>query len=1419
MARKSLSLLLTLAVLCSLLAPAAVAQEPLQQTNEETTVLTPEVDTIVSLGDPDIDPDMTVIPEPEEEEDLTEPAGPVLLNESPAEVGMVTISIETQTINEKNLLEPTKVALLEDDTVYTLLDRVAAEKGLEVKSSSSMVSSIGGFTTGAYSDYSGWMVSLNNDVNMELPELPQNGDIVRWHYSVDWFGYDIILLDKIAAAKTISTTAAAKLAENNDDPFNETDKKEEPSSSYMKLTNAKSALDTKLQAITDKVMADGMVSYITENTIYGNGNADDDSELTTVTRLSAAVEQAMKGYIAVTDATISVVGSPAEYYVGQTYQLQANFTPVDATDKTPIWEVLLGNGTVDTSGKLTINGTGRIMVRVCHADTGSNTSLDTLTIDPQPKSALTELQVTDAMTKLPPVLLEQMKNSITSDWHYIHLTLDGKITDTSTLSAPVQAYIAQALKAIPTATKATDLERYAIALQAMGVDITALPGKDGSTLNLFHEISRLSKTDNANGAAYALISLDSANYSDESLPVKRAEIIDYLLNTQIAGGGWALSTTATIADSDITNMVILGLAPYYTDSTHPKHTQVKTAVDNALAILASRMADNGVMPNVSAWGSSQNSNSTAVTILTLAALGRNPATDAAFTKNGNTLLDGLMSFYIAEGANAGQFQYTISSNPWPNMKSNEQAYAALQAHKRVAVATEKKAIKFYDFTGLSIPSRTINTTVSLRIEGMETNHYFDNITVDNNGVLTVDKVVEAAVPAEKRTIENGSYGPYITALYGDTANYFGVNYDGWVYTVNGVSPSVGVGGYALLPGDTVVIYYGNGDTVVPHAPKVTYNAGGATLTFTADVTTYDAEWNPTVTEQPVKDMTVTWYYGENNGQKATYTTNAQGVVTLDPTQCEGGDHKIEIAKQLTVAGKDKTLPQVLRYPANTVVKLEQQETVSSDKQVTVSGSNDPYTIYTVTGGSQLSLKTTVKNYGSNDSIYSGGSIPKFDANIGTTKGQIQFQFPKQTVYSKTGATWDGVFYAPYLDTKTRSANVEYTLQFGSANNVLEDLSGVRILLPNVSGKKVGYVDENGDIKPISVMNSDSGSGFAPGAKYGYFVLGNDIAVWAKEDAPIVVYTESSGGNPTPSDKITVSFTLNGDTKHGDAAHTGSYPTWISKKSYTLENGSTVKELLEAALSENGIIHITDGSYVSSINGLAEFDNGPRSGWVYTVNGIKVGESYADYTLKSGDTVIWKYIDTYDDTDTGMGQPESSAKPNETKPLEFPDVPASHPAKEAIDLVSAKGIMNGADGGFAPEKTASRAEVVTVLYRYAGQPTISAVPTFGDVKAGDWYYNSVAWANSTGITKGTSEGFNPTGEMTGEQLAVMLYSFAKDKVKPGTTGTVPANAANWAKEALQWAANTGLLNITDAKATVSRADLAVVIAALDKAFSK
>lgn len=147
--------------------------------------------------------------------------------------------------------------------------------------------------------------------------------------------------------------------------------------------------------------------------------------------------------------------------------------------------------------------------------------------------------------------------------------------------------------------------------------------------------------------------------------------------------------------------------------------------------------------------------------------------------------------------------------------------------------------------------------------------------------------------------------------------------------------------------------------------------------------------------------------------------------------------------------------------------------------------------------------------------------------------------------------------------------------------------------------------------------------------------------------------------------------------------------------------------------------------------------------------------------------------------------------------------------EAVKYVTVNGLMNGTGASrFEPNLATSRAMIWTILARMSGVDT-----TGGSV----WYAAAQQWAIATGVSDGT----NPNGTITREQLAAMLYRYAVSKgmvTAPVTADlSIYSDAASvsaYAVEAMQWAVGTGLINGMDGKlnpqGSATRAQVATML---------
>lgn len=175
------------------------------------------------------------------------------------------------------------------------------------------------------------------------------------------------------------------------------------------------------------------------------------------------------------------------------------------------------------------------------------------------------------------------------------------------------------------------------------------------------------------------------------------------------------------------------------------------------------------------------------------------------------------------------------------------------------------------------------------------------------------------------------------------------------------------------------------------------------------------------------------------------------------------------------------------------------------------------------------------------------------------------------------------------------------------------------------------------------------------------------------------------------------------------------------------------------------------------------------------------------------------------------------------PNPFWDIPASHWAHDEVTYVYENDLMNGTSSThFSPDARTTRAQVVTVLYRLAGQPAADWANPFWDVPASAWFHDAVTWAWENDITGGVSSThFGAGNAVTREQLATFLYRYAQDQgydtsARADLSGYSDAGlVSSYATEALSWANATGLITGTTGttlspKGSATRAQVATIL---------
>ena len=180
--------------------------------------------------------------------------------------------------------------------------------------------------------------------------------------------------------------------------------------------------------------------------------------------------------------------------------------------------------------------------------------------------------------------------------------------------------------------------------------------------------------------------------------------------------------------------------------------------------------------------------------------------------------------------------------------------------------------------------------------------------------------------------------------------------------------------------------------------------------------------------------------------------------------------------------------------------------------------------------------------------------------------------------------------------------------------------------------------------------------------------------------------------------------------------------------------------------------------------------------------------------------------------------------------------------EGLDYCIYRGYVAGTSAStVSPTGVCTRAQLVSILYRMQGEPTTvkgyelaKLRAPFNDVPRGQWYTDAIWWAKLTGVVAGTSATtFDPEGEITREQLAVILYNYTQQFAP----GSIPAagslagfpdagSVSSWARTEMAWAVGNGLISGTGSggvaylspQGSATRAQVAAILMRFEQAMA-
>ena len=361
--------------------------------------------------------------------------------------------------------------------------------------------------------------------------------------------------------------------------------------------------------------------------------------------------------------------------------------------------------------------------------------------------------------------------------------------------------------------------------------------------------------------------------------------------------------------------------------------------------------------------------------------------------------------------------------------------------------------------------------------------------------------------------------------------------------------------------------------------------------------------------------------------------------------------------------------------------------------------------------------------------------------------------------------------------------------------------------------------------------SEDGSTYTVTVPYGSTVTAESFTITLSSDTASVTAdpaeTEESGvwtftvtaENGTTAD-YTVKVLVAADPAEGNKAAVDAAKAVLEKASfiYASKDANTEAATKAAVKRQIGaLLRDTDISYEVTMTGFTAAVD--RTLWSEPTNGsfsftVKLtkgeNDSYAEANVSLTGTITAASKPVTPVTPVTPSKPskpkDDTAKPDASR---FNDVSKNNWYFDAVQYVLENGLMNGTSASeFSPNANTTRSMIVTILARMEG------VNTFGGAT---WYAAGREWAMGAGVSDGT----NMEGKITREQLAAMLYRYAKLKgydvsASADISGYTDASSvSSWATDAMRWAVGAGLINGRTAttlapQGNATRAEVAAIL---------
>ena len=966
--------------------------------------------------------------------------------------------------------------------------------------------------------------------------------------------------------------------------------------------------------------------------------------------------------------------------------------------------------------------------------------------------------------------------------------------------------------------KYTEYSRVILALTAAGVDASEFV-TDKATYDLVKPLldkqstgAYMAEKQGNNGAMFALLAMNSHDYLNTAEgKAARAALIASLKANQLESGAWSISGK-TSPDLDVTAAGIYALAPYYMDEAKltelggsVSYAELKTMVDSALAYLSGKQNSNGGFGSVEAdvW-----------TIIALSSIGRDADTDPDFVKDGNSLLQDMLSYFDQDSR---AFHHLLSGGI--DQMATEQAAYGLVAYERFK--NSKNAL--YDMNDVRIASleekanqakadavdELINAIGEVSLESKAkinaARAAYENLTGEQKTLVSNLSALKAAEKKYKELTETASQEEIdLAAAKGadeliDAIGEVSLESESAIQAARAAYNALTDGQKALVAkADTLEAAEEKLATL--KADKAAAKTVDEMIAAIGEVTkdseeaikaaraAYDA-----LTEEQKKQVT-----------KLSVLTNAENKLELLNGGSGEDDKKIRVTMRLIgaeIATKDVDLG-VEAYLPNYVTWI-------------------PSTLYTLDEGAtvydlwvQATWQYGIRNIGAErnyvSTVYAPAGYALSEFSNGRRSGWMYtingrhpgFGLVEQELHDGDVVIWHYVNDYSYEVADWYSEGQWQALGDGTYYNRW-------YLAPDYFGGTGGGIGDSN-----SGSGSDNGSG---GSNNNPSDSGSNATVPVNETIYLREDVQTAGAYATLDEKTAQDWLNSAADKENltvqvigmvtdrlvfamDAAAATDLAMTDTEVRVETPKGTFIldQELMDTLAKDGKDVRVIveteeDGATTLSVlAGSKPVDTTMKVELPAKANSqvlVIVNEDGTEEVIKKSVVEGGK---VYAEIPAG-----AAVKVEENK-KEFSDVDDHDWFAEAVDFVSSHELFEGTGKGkFDPKAKMTRAMLVTVLYRLESEPETSGRVQFTDVDADSWYSNAVSWAAENSLVNGTGTGFDPNDNVSREQIATILYRYAKildlDTRSKGNLSKFGdgAGVSDWAQEAMAWAVDIGL----------------------------